>query len=67
MYSDMSTHNRLLESNMNSARARASSVLPTPWADEQEADRPVRVLQPGARAQARRRRLGLILADHALR
>ena len=57
-------------SNMNSASARASSVLPTPGRAEEDerADRAVRILQPGARAaqRVRDRRDGLVLADHAL-
>ena len=71
MYSDMSMRTiACSESNMNSASARASSVLPTPVGPEEEerADRAVRVLQAGARAA---QRVGdgldrLVLADDAL-
>ena len=58
------------ESNSASASARDSSVLPTPVGPEEDerADRPPRVLDPGARADDR---VGdeldrLVLADHAL-
>ena len=55
---------------MNSASARASSVLPTPVGPEEDerADRPVRVLQPGARApQGVRDRLDrFVLTDDSL-
>ena len=54
---------------MNSARARASSVLPTPVGTEEDerADRPVRVLQARARAPERVRDGldGRVLPDHA--
>ena len=71
MYSDMSMRTiASCVSNMNSASARASSVLPTPVGPEEEerADRAVGVLQPGARAPERVRDGldGLVLADDAL-
>ena len=51
MYSDMSIRTiASWESNMNSASARANSVLPTPVGPEEQerADRAVGVLKPGA-------------------
>ena len=55
---------------MNSASARASSVLPTPVGPEEQerADRAVGILQPGARAAqgAGHRADRLVLADHPL-
>ena len=71
MYSDMSMRTiACSESNMNSASARASSVLPTPVGpmNRKRADRAVGVLQPGARAAQRvgHGLDGLVLADHAL-
>ena len=71
MYSDMSIRTiACSESNMNSASARASSVLPTPVGPmkRKRADRAVGVLQPGARAAQRvgHGLDGLVLADHAL-
>ena len=57
-------------SKRNSASARASSVLPTPVGPEEDerADRPLGVLQPGPRAANRVRDGldGLVLADDAL-
>ena len=56
-------------SNRNSASARASSVLPTPVGPEEQeaADRPVRILEAGARAAHRGRDRGHrgVLTDHA--
>ena len=57
-------------SNMNSASARASSVLPTP-VGPRKTNEPIGrfgILQPGARAaqRVRDRRHRLVLADHAL-
>ena len=52
-YSDMSMRTiACSSSNRNSASARASSVLPTPVGPEEDeaAERPVGILQPGARA-----------------
>ena len=71
MYSDMSMRmSAFSSSNRNSASALVSSVLPTPVGPEEHerADRPVRILQPGARAaHGRRHRLDRIgLADDAL-
>ena len=57
-------------SNMNSARARASSVLPTPVGPEEQerADRPVRILEAGAGAADRvgHGLDGLVLPDDPL-
>ena len=57
-------------SNRNAASALVSSVLPTPVGPEEQeaADRPVGVLQPGARAAHRvgDRLQRILLADHAL-
>ena len=52
MYSDMSIRTMASsESNMNSASARASSVLPTPVGPmKRGADRPAGVLESGPRA-----------------
>ena len=70
-YSDMSM--RIIacsSSNRNSASARASSVLPTPVGPEEDeaAERPVRILQAGARAanRIRHRDDRVVLADDAL-
>ena len=71
MYSDMSMRTiACSSSNRNAASALVSSVLPTPVGPEEHerADRPVRVLQAGARAAhgGRHRVHGLLLADDAL-
>ena len=71
MYSDMSMRTiAVSSSNRNAASALVSSVLPTPVGPEEHerADRPVRILQAGARAA---HRVGdgvhrLVLADDAL-
>ena len=71
MYSLMSSRTMFSSlSNIDSASARASSVLPTPVGprENERADGPLRILQPRARADDRvRHRLHrLVLADHAL-
>ena len=70
MYSDMSKRISAWSlPNRKLASARASSVLPTPVGPEEDeaADRPRRVLEPGARPanRARQRRNRLLLADDA--
>jgi hypothetical protein len=60
----------LSSSNRNSARARASSVLPYPGRSQEDegADRAVGILQAGPRPAngIRHHPKGIILADHAL-